>query len=64
MCMGLDAKPQYVPNSIKNYVLHTLSDTAKVEKTLGFRAIYSLVDSESFSPWKSGDLLCREFVKD
>jgi UDP-glucose 4-epimerase len=43
-CMGLDIKPQYVPNPIKNYVLHTLSDTAKSEKVLGFKARYGLED--------------------
>jgi len=43
-CMGLDIKPQYVPNPIKNYVQHTLSDTAKSEKVLGFKARYDLAD--------------------
>jgi UDP-glucose 4-epimerase len=43
-CMGLDIKPKYVPNPIKNYVLHTLSDTAKSETVLGFRARYGLMD--------------------
>lgn len=43
-CMGLDIKPQYVPNPIKNYVQHTLSDTAKSEKVLGFKARYNLAD--------------------
>ena len=42
--MGLDVKPQHVPNPIKNYVLHTLSDTTKSEKVLGFKARYNLVD--------------------
>ena len=42
--MGLDAKPQHVPNPIKNYVLHTLSDTTKSEKVLGFKAEYNLVE--------------------
>jgi UDP-glucose 4-epimerase len=41
--MGLDVKPQHVPNPIKNYVLHTLSDTTKSEKVLGFKAGYNLV---------------------
>ena len=43
-CMGLDIKPQYVPNPIKNYVQHTLSDTAKSEKVIGFKARYGLED--------------------
>jgi UDP-glucose 4-epimerase len=42
--MDLSMKPQYVENPIKNYVQHTLSDTAKAEKTLGFRSKYSLED--------------------
>jgi UDP-glucose 4-epimerase len=42
--MGRDAKPQHVPNPIKNYVLHTLSDTTKSEKVLGFKAEYNLVE--------------------
>jgi UDP-glucose 4-epimerase len=44
MGMGLDVKPQHVPNPIKNYVQHTLSDTAKAEKVLGFKAKYNLKD--------------------
>ena len=40
--MGLALKPQHVPNPIKNYVQHTLSDTAKAEKVLGFKARYNL----------------------
>jgi UDP-glucose 4-epimerase len=40
--MGLAVKPQHVENPIKNYVQHTLSDTAKAEKVLGFKARYSL----------------------
>ena len=42
--MGLSVKPQYAENPIKNYVQHTLSDTAKAEKVLGFKARYSLED--------------------
>jgi UDP-glucose 4-epimerase len=40
--MGLTVKPQHVVNPIKNYVQHTLSDTAKAEKVLGFKAKYNL----------------------
>lgn len=40
--MGFAVKPQHVENPIKNYVQHTLSDTAKAEKVLGFKAKYSL----------------------
>jgi UDP-glucose 4-epimerase len=42
--MGLDLKPRYMENPIKNYVQHTLSDTTKIEKVLGFKARYSLED--------------------
>jgi UDP-glucose 4-epimerase len=42
--MGLSINPQYVENPIKNYVPHTLSDTTKAEKILGFRTKYSLDD--------------------
>lgn len=31
-------KPKYIPNPVKNYVHHTLADTTKAEKTLGFKA--------------------------
>ncbi|MDQ1260971.1 MAG: UDP-glucose 4-epimerase [Euryarchaeota archaeon] len=40
--MGLTLKPKYVENPIKNYVQHTLSDTTKAEKVLGFKARYNL----------------------
>ncbi|MEM1586499.1 MAG: NAD-dependent epimerase/dehydratase family protein [Candidatus Bathyarchaeia archaeon] len=33
-----NVKPIYRPNPIKNYVYHTLADTAKAEKMLGFKA--------------------------
>jgi UDP-glucose 4-epimerase len=33
-----------VDNPIKNYVQHTLSDTDKAEKLLGFKARYELED--------------------
>jgi len=42
--MGLTMKAQHVENPIKNYVQHTLSDTAKAEKVLGFKARYNLED--------------------
>jgi len=35
-------KPIYKPNPIKNYVYHTLADTTKAEKMLGFKAKISL----------------------
>jgi len=35
-------KPVYKPNPIKNYVYHTLADTTKAEKMLGFKAEISL----------------------
>jgi UDP-glucose 4-epimerase len=40
--MGMSVKPQYMENPIKNYVQHTLSDTSKAEKILGFKSKYSL----------------------
>ncbi len=42
--MGLSVKPQYAENPIKNYVQHTLSDTTKAEKIIGFKSKYSLED--------------------
>lgn len=35
-------KPVYKPNPIKNYVYHTLADTTKAERVLGFKAKISL----------------------
>jgi UDP-glucose 4-epimerase len=40
--LGKDIKPIYKPNPIKNYVYHTLADTTKAEKILGFKAKISL----------------------
>lgn len=40
--LGLSIKPRYMDNPIKNYVQHTLSDTSKTEKVLGFKARYTL----------------------
>jgi UDP-glucose 4-epimerase len=40
--MGLSLKPRFVENPIKNYVQHTLSDTTKMEKVLGFKARFNL----------------------
>jgi UDP-glucose 4-epimerase len=42
--MGLNLKPKYTENPIKNYVQHTQSDTTKIERVLGFKARYSLED--------------------
>jgi UDP-glucose 4-epimerase len=42
--MGLSMKPQYIENPIKNYVQHTLSNTVKAEKIIGFRSKYGLDD--------------------
>ena len=41
--LGTDLKPIYRENPIKNYVMHTLADTAKM-KSLGFAPRYSLED--------------------
>ncbi len=40
--VGTDIQPDYVENPIKNYVAHTLADTAKAEEVLGFEAEYTL----------------------
>jgi len=40
--LGKNIKPIYKPNPIKNYVYHTLADTTKAEKMLGFKAKISL----------------------
>ena len=40
--LGKNVKPIYKPNPIKNYVYHTLADTTKAEKVLGFKAKVSL----------------------
>ena len=42
--LGTKIKPAYVPNPIGNYVAHTLADTAKAERELGFKARLSLED--------------------
>jgi UDP-glucose 4-epimerase len=36
--LGLSVKPQYAKNPIKNYVMHTLADTSKAEREIGFKA--------------------------
>ena len=40
--LGKNIKPVYKPNPIKNYVYHTLADTTKAEKVLGFKAKITL----------------------
>jgi len=40
--LGKNIRPIYRPNPIKNYVYHTLADTTKAEKLLGFKAKISL----------------------
>lgn len=42
--LGKNIKPIYKPNPIKNYVHHTLADTTKAEKVLGFKAKIPLED--------------------
>ena len=36
--LGKNIKPKYVSNPISNYVYHTLADTSKSERLLGFKA--------------------------
>ncbi|KYH42065.1 MAG: nucleoside-diphosphate sugar epimerase [Candidatus Bathyarchaeota archaeon B26-2] len=45
--LGKDIKPVYKPNPIKNYVYHTLADTSKAEKVLGFKAKITLEEGLS-----------------
>jgi UDP-glucose 4-epimerase len=40
--LGIKPKVRYVENPIRNYVRHTLADTRKAERLLGFRASVSL----------------------
>ena len=40
--LGKNIRPMYKPNPIKNYVYHTLADTTKAERILGFKAKISL----------------------
>lgn len=40
--LGKNIKPIYKPNPISNYVFHTLADTTKAEKILGFKAKITL----------------------
>lgn len=42
--LGKNVEPRYVPNPIKNYVMHTLADTSKAEQVLGFKARMKLED--------------------
>jgi len=45
--LGVEMRPKYIENPIKNYVQHTLADTGKAERCLGFRAAYSLEEGIS-----------------
>ena len=40
--LGMNLKPVYKENPIKNYVKDTLADTSKMKEHLGFRAKWSL----------------------
>ncbi len=40
--LNKNIKPIYKPNPIKNYVYHTLADTSKAERVLGFKAKITL----------------------
>ena len=42
-CLGTDLKPIYRENPIKNYVMHALANTSKMQ-SLGFTPRYSLED--------------------
>ena len=40
--LGVETRPKYIANPLKNYVEHLRADTGKAEKVLGFRARHSL----------------------
>jgi UDP-glucose 4-epimerase len=40
--LGTNIAPKYVKNPLKNYVMHTLAETSKAEKLLGFKAKVTL----------------------
>ena len=40
--LGIDVKPIYKENPIRNYVMHTLAETSKAEKEIGFKAHIAL----------------------
>jgi UDP-glucose 4-epimerase len=42
--LGTDIKPTYKPLTTSNYVMHTLADTGKASRELGFTAKYALDD--------------------
>jgi len=42
--LGYAIEPKYVENPIKNYVMHTLADTAKAKDVLGFESNCNLED--------------------
>jgi UDP-glucose 4-epimerase len=42
--VGIHLEPSYTPILVKNYVLHTLADTSKAKRELGFEAKYTLDD--------------------
>lgn len=42
--LGISLEPEHIENPIKNYVRHTLADTTKAEKVIGFKARYELED--------------------
>jgi UDP-glucose 4-epimerase len=41
---GIHLEPRYVPIPMNNYVMHTLADTSKAKRELGFEARYTLDD--------------------
>jgi UDP-glucose 4-epimerase len=42
--IGVHVDPRYVPMPVKNYVMHTLADTSKAKRELGFEARHTLDD--------------------
>ncbi|MGD0146849.1 MAG: NAD-dependent epimerase/dehydratase family protein [Nitrososphaerales archaeon] len=42
--MGIHLEPRLVPMPVSNYVMHTLADTTKAKRELGFEARYTLDD--------------------
>ncbi|MGB9924176.1 MAG: NAD-dependent epimerase/dehydratase family protein, partial [Methanothrix sp.] len=40
--LGVEMRPKYIENPIKNYVQHTLADTRAAREILGFQAEHDL----------------------
>jgi len=61
--VGIHLEPRFVPVPIDNYVMHTLADTTKAERELGFKAKHTLdeglrlmVEEKETPPPSSSDI--------